>query len=177
MKNRRTRAHRRSSSLKSRRAKTSALVGLIAGCITVAGCSSGTASSVSTGTSSTGNSLEVQSLHQELPASIRSSGTVSDYINIPYAPMEMFNSSNQPIGVDISLMNDMAQVLGIKVKYTNVQFPELFTAVQSGRADMVMSGISDRSSTHNTYTFIDYFGTGSQMETELPPTARPPCLS
>jgi polar amino acid transport system substrate-binding protein len=106
----------------------------------------------------------VPSLHAELPASIRASG-ISDYINIPYQPMEMYTSSNQPTGVDVDLMNDMAKVLGIKVAFTNVLFPELFTALQSGRADVVMSGIDDRSSTRSTYTFIDYFQTGSQMET------------
>jgi polar amino acid transport system substrate-binding protein len=166
----RARAQRQSSPLKStksRRAKTSMVVGLVAGCATLVGCSSAapSASTSASASSSTGNSLEVQSLHNELPASVKSSGAVSDYINIPYAPMEMYNSQNQPVGVDISLMNDMAQVLGVKVNFTNVEFPELFTALQSGRAQMVMSGISDNTSQRDIYTFIDYFQTGSQMET------------
>jgi polar amino acid transport system substrate-binding protein len=156
-------AQARSPRSKRKMVRTAGLVLLVVGGVTVAGCSSGSQPG-STGTSSS-SSLEVQSLNRELPASIRSESAISDYINIPYQPMEMYNSNNQPTGVDVDLMNDMGAVLGVKIKFTNVEFPDLLPSLQAGRANVVMSGVSDTSSSRDVYTFIDYFRTGSQMET------------
>jgi len=108
----------------------------------------------------------VASVRALLPASVQSSNVLSDYVNLPYVPMEFYVAGTHTLtGIDIDITQALAKVFGVKVQYTNVQFSELFTAVSSGRAQFVISGAYDAPARRGTYTYIDYFRTGTQMIT------------
>ncbi len=135
-----------------------AVVLLAAAC----GSSSGGSASSTTSPSATSSA---SSLNAMLPASIRSSGVLTDLVNSPYPPMEFQAQTGGPIvGVDISLATAAAKLLGVKLQVTNTpNFSELIPAVESNRTDIVWSATFDLKSRLGTVHFVDYFRTGDEF--------------
>lgn len=99
-----------------------------------------------------------------LPDAIKQAGTLKLTVNATYAPMEFHDpATNELKGLDIDLANAMAKRLGLKVVYSDVPFAELIPALQTQRADFIISGISDRASRRDNADFIDYLTTGPQF--------------
>jgi polar amino acid transport system substrate-binding protein len=100
----------------------------------------------------------------ELPEAIRQAGTLRLTVNSTYAPMEYRDpASNELVGLDIDLANELAKRLGVKIVWSEVAFAELIPALQTKRSDFIISGISDRSSRRETADFVDYLVTGPQF--------------
>ncbi len=100
----------------------------------------------------------------ELPESIKQAGTLRLTVNSTYAPMEYRDpTTNQLVGLDIDLANEIAKRLGVKIIWSETPFAELIPSLQTKRADFIISGISDRSSRREAADFIDYLATGPQF--------------
>ena len=100
----------------------------------------------------------------ELPDAIKQAGTLRLTVNSTYAPMEYRDpSTNQLVGLDIDLANELAKRLGVKIIWSETPFAELIPSLQTRRADFIISGISDRSSRREAADFIDYLATGPQF--------------
>ena len=100
----------------------------------------------------------------ELPESIKQAGTLRLTVNSTYAPMEYRDpTTNQLVGLDIDLANELAKRLGVKIVWSETPFAELIPSLQTKRADFIISGISDRSSRREAADFIDYLATGPQF--------------
>ena len=100
----------------------------------------------------------------ELPEAIKQAGTLRLTVNSTYAPMEYRDpTTNQLVGLDIDLANELAKRLGLKIIWSETPFAELIPSLQTKRADFIISGISDRSSRRETADFIDYLATGPQF--------------
>ena len=67
-------------------------------------------------------------------------------VNSTYAPMEYRDpATNELVGLDIDLANELAKRLGVKIVWSETPFAELIPSLQTKRADFIISGISDRS--------------------------------
>jgi polar amino acid transport system substrate-binding protein len=100
----------------------------------------------------------------ELPDAIKQAGVLRLTVNSTYAPMEYRDpSTNQLVGLDIDLANEIAKRLGVKIIWSETPFAELIPSLQTKRADFIISGISDRSSRREVADFIDYLATGPQF--------------
>lgn len=100
----------------------------------------------------------------ELPESIRKSGVLHLTVNSTYAPMEYRDpATNQLTGLDIDLAEALAKRLKLTVTWSETPFAELIPALQTGRADFIISGLSDRQSRRETADFVDYLTTGAQF--------------
>jgi polar amino acid transport system substrate-binding protein len=100
----------------------------------------------------------------ELPDSIKRAGELRLTANSTYAPMEYRDpATNELVGLDIDLANEIAKRLGVKIAWSETPFAELIPSLQTKRADFIISGISDRSSRRETADFIDYLTTGPQF--------------
>lgn len=67
-------------------------------------------------------------------------GTSADY-----PPLEFTTSSNgtdKYVGIDIELAKDIAKDLGVKLVIKNMSFDSLLVALETGKIDMVISGMS-----------------------------------
>src|SRR5689334_4052811 len=61
-----------------------------------------------------------------------------------YPPMEYVNSDTGTIdGFDIDLANAIAKKLNLSTVFVTSAFQELQSGLQTGRADMIISGMSD----------------------------------
>lgn len=140
-------------------------------CLVASGCGGTSPTSASSKNTGKGNSGKVAvgvvaSARKLLPASFKSSNTLSDYVNIPYVPMEFYKPGTQkPEGIDIDIAQAIGKVLGVKMVFTNVSFPDLFTSLQANRAQLVISGAYDAPSRRGTFEYIDYFRTGTPLLT------------
>ena len=111
----------------------------------------------------------------ELPDAIKQAGTLRLTVNSTYAPMEYRDpATNQLVGLDIDLANELAKRLGVKIIWSETPFAELIPALQTRRADFIISGISDRGSRREIADFIDYLATGPQFFVLTDNAARSP---
>jgi polar amino acid transport system substrate-binding protein len=107
----------------------------------------------------------------ELPEQIKQAGTVRLTVSSTYAPMEYRDpATNELTGLDIDLATEIAKRLSLKIVWSETAFAEIIPALQTKRADFVISGISDRLSRRETADFVDYLKTGPQFFVLAPST-------
>ena len=100
----------------------------------------------------------------ELPAEIKQAGVQKLTVNSTYAPLEYRDpATNELVGLDVDLANELAKRLGVKIVWSETPFAELIPSLQTRRADFIISGISDRASRRETADFVDYLATGPQF--------------
>lgn len=106
-------------------------------------------------------------LYKLLPAKVKSSGVITDWMTNAFPPMNFLASTAKKLtGVDVTLARAVAKLLGVKLDITQVTtFAELFPALASGRADMIWSAIFDGPTRYKTVTFADYEKTWTQLYT------------
>lgn len=105
-------------------------------------------------------------LHAMLPKSIQQAGKLQDIINLPYPPMEFTKpGTTRVIGFDIDMATAIAKKLGVKIQFQNVLFPQIFPSVKTRRGNFAWTSVFDLKAREKTFSFIDYFKTGSQLFT------------
>lgn len=108
----------------------------------------------------------LQPAQAELPARIKDAGKVVNAIEAAYAPLEQIDpATNEIVGFDVDLLNAMSAKLGLGVEQQNGAFEQLTPSLQSGRADLVMSGFYDTPKRRETFDFVDYLKAGAQFYT------------
>jgi polar amino acid transport system substrate-binding protein len=105
-------------------------------------------------------------LAQALPPAIAASKTVRIGNSPTYPPLESRDpATNQLIGFDIDLGEALAKVLGVKAEWQESVFAQLIPGLQTGRVDLVLSGISDLPARRENFDFINYLKSGAQFFT------------
>lgn len=131
-----------------------------------AGCSSGSQSAPQNEGSTSANGAASVPVDAKaaalLPASVKSSGSITVAMDATYAPFETVDqNSNQIVGIDADLMTAIGATLGIKVKLVNVGFDSLIPGLQSGKYDASASAISVTPDREKVVEFVDYMTAGS----------------
>ncbi len=104
---------------------------------------------------------------QTLPPDIAASKTVRVAMSTGYPPLELRDpKTNELVGFDIDLNGAIAKVLGVKLDFQDGSFEQMMPSLQSGRTDMIMSGLYDIPKRRGTFTFVDYLTTGAQFYKE-----------
>ena len=111
----------------------------------------------------------------DLPPDIKKAGVVRIAVNAIYPPMEYKDpATNTLTGVDIDLGEAMAKRLGIKLGWQESAFEQLIPSLQTGRADMILSGLSDLPARRETLDFVDYMRSGAQFYVAAASAAQAP---
>ena len=79
-----------------------------------------------------------------------------------YAPFEfktLVDGKDQVVGSDIKLAQAIADELGVKLEVTTMSFDNVLSSLQSGKADLAISGISVTAERKKTFDFSDQKGT------------------
>ena len=127
------------------------VVGLVATATTAAASSGGT--KIPTAPKSS-------KLAAEVPASVRAKAVIAVAMDATYPPDEFVAANGEIVGMDVDLMNAIAQVLGLHVAYENVEFATIITGILAGRYDIGMSSFTDEKSREKQVDFVDYFKAG-----------------
>lgn len=131
--------------------------------LALAGCGSSSSSSTtsSSTTSTSASSSENASIAAQVPASIKSKGTLTVASDATYAPNEFVASDGHTvIGMDADLMKALGEVMGLKVKLVNATFETIIPGLASGKYDIGASSFTDTKEREKTVDFVDYFNAG-----------------
>lgn len=109
---------------------------------------------------------------QTLPERIAKTKVIKISVNAIYPPMEFKNPETGKLtGFDIDLGEALAKELGVTLEWQESAFEQLIPSLQTGRADMILSGLNDRPARRETLDFVDYLTSGVQFYTLASRTA------
>jgi polar amino acid transport system substrate-binding protein len=153
------------------RPRLTALIAVIAfAAVTVAaGCgSSNNDNSSSTGGATlTAASFSVQAdpaIAGQVPADVKSSGSLSVAADATYAPDEFIASDGKTvIGMDADLAKAIAQVMGLTANVQNIPFDSIIPGLAAGKYDLGMSSFTDTKDREKTVDFVTYATAGSSF--------------
>ncbi|AYD03917.1 ABC transporter substrate-binding protein [Neorhizobium sp. NCHU2750] len=101
-----------------------------------------------------------------LPDRIKSAGKVVVANQPNYPPMEYKDpATNTLMGVDIDLGLALAKQLGTTVEWADIGFEQMVSSLETGRVDLIHSGMSDLPKRRETLDFLDYMKSGAQFYT------------
>ncbi len=101
---------------------------------------------------------------QDLPASVAASKTLRVAIVPNYPPMDFKDPGTGKLtGFDVELGDALAAKLGLKIAWQETSFDQMMPALATDRVDLVISGMSDLASRHDTASFVDYLKSGPQF--------------
>lgn len=79
-------------------------------------------------------------------------------INATFPPFESIAESTEDyVGIDIDIANYIAEKLGVEMEIQDMQFSALVPTLQSGRADLIISGISPTEEREEVLDFSDSY--------------------
>jgi polar amino acid transport system substrate-binding protein len=79
-------------------------------------------------------------------------------------PMSATNKKGELIGMDVDITRAMADALGVKLKFVQMPFAELLPALEAGKVDMVLSGMTITAERNKKFAFVGpYVVTGKGL--------------
>ncbi|MDO4814795.1 MAG: transporter substrate-binding domain-containing protein [Gemella sp.] len=96
---------------------------------------------------------------------IKEKGKITLAVSPDYPPYEFYTAENgqvKVVGADIFLAEEIAKELGVKLEIVQLSFDSLLPALNSGRVDMVISGMNPNEERRQVVDFSDtYYVSGS----------------
>jgi len=87
-------------------------------------------------------------------------------------PLNMTTKDGEIIGMEIDLAKAMANSMGVKLRLEAMQFHELLPALEAGKIDMILSGMTITAQRNMKVAFVGpYFKSGKAVLTKLPTMA------
>jgi polar amino acid transport system substrate-binding protein len=69
-------------------------------------------------------------------------------------PMSATNKKGELVGMDVDLSKAMANALGVKLRFVQMPFAELLPALEAGKVDMVLSGMTITAERNKKTAFV-----------------------
>jgi polar amino acid transport system substrate-binding protein len=133
-----------------------------------AGC--GSSNNENNGTSGgtlTAASFSVQqdpSIANQVPADIKSKGTLSVAADATYAPDEFIASDGKTVvGMDADLAKAIGDLMGLKASVSNQTFNSIIPGLDAGKYDLGMSSFTDTKEREKTVDFVTYAQAGESF--------------
>ena len=107
-------------------------------------------------TTQTGNEITDGSL-----AKVLTRGELLVGVDAPYGLMEFINEEGEIDGLDIDIVKEIAEGMGVELKVTDYDWEEMFEAVKSGEVDVAIASITITTERQEDMLFSDpYFNAG-----------------
>jgi polar amino acid transport system substrate-binding protein len=136
-----------------------ALVVLVA--VLAAGCGGGGTSST---TPATGSTAVNQAIAAEVPAAIKSKGTLTVAADATYAPNEFIGADGKTVeGMSPDLGHALGRVMGLKFDFVNASFDSIIPGLSSGKYDIGFSSFTDTKEREKVVDFVTYFSAGTSF--------------
>ncbi|MDX6616605.1 MAG: polar amino acid transport system substrate-binding protein [Solirubrobacterales bacterium] len=151
-----------------------ALCGVLAAGVIAAGCgsSNNNTSSTSSGgtlTATPGINVAADSkIAGELPADVKSSGSLTVAADATYPPMEFYakGDNSTVIGADADIAKALGQIMGLKPSVQNVTFDSIIPGLAAGKYNLGMSSFTDTKEREATVDFVTYAQAGTSFYTK-----------
>jgi polar amino acid transport system substrate-binding protein len=152
---------RRISGFAGALAALSVAAAILAGCGSSSSNTSSTPASTGANTAATGVDQKVAS---EVPAAVKSKGTLTVAADATYAPNEFIGSNGHTVeGMDADLAKALAGVMGLKAKVVNATFDSIIPGLAAHKYDLGMSSFTDTKEREKTVDFVTYFSAGTSF--------------
>ena len=155
--------------MRRRISRTAASVAVLAiAAAIVAGCGSGnsntTSTPASTGANTTASTGVDQKVASEVPAAVKSKGTLTVAADATYAPNEFIGPDGHTVeGMDADLAKALAGVMGLKAKVVNATFDSIIPGLAAHKYDLGMSSFTDTKEREKPVDFVTYFSAGTSF--------------
>ena len=90
-------------------------------------------------------------------------GTLTMATNAAFEPYEYKDGGDKIIGLDVDMAIAIADKLGMELKITDMDFDSIITAVQSGKADIGVAGMTVTEDRLKNIDFTDSYTTSKQV--------------
>lgn len=95
---------------------------------------------------------------------VRARGVLLVALDPSYPPFEVVNGQGKLAGYDVDLSREVAQRMGLKVQFVTIDFGAIFDALDVGKADTIVGGVSPFPEYAKTTTYsIPYFDAGQVL--------------
>ncbi|MEX2785471.1 ABC transporter substrate-binding protein [Streptococcus sp. H49] len=91
---------------------------------------------------------------------IQDKGTLVVAMNPEFAPFEfktLVDGKDTIVGADVEIAQAIGEELGVKVKFSSMSFNNVLASLQSGKADIAISGISATEERRKVYDFSETY--------------------
>lgn len=91
---------------------------------------------------------------------IKDKGTLVVAMNPEFAPFEfktLVDGKDTIVGADVEIAKAIGEELGVKVKFSSMSFNNVLASLQSGKADVAISGISAMPERKKAYNFSEAY--------------------
>ena len=139
-----------------------ALVLSLAACGSTASSAASSEAVSSDAASSEAASSEAASETETAELSTGEPGKLIMSTNAAFPPYEMTTDSGEFEGIDIETAQAIADKLGLELQIDDMDFDAALLAVQQGKSDMVMAGVTVTDERQNVMDFTDSYATGIQ---------------
>jgi polar amino acid transport system substrate-binding protein len=148
--------------LSPRRSFLAAITLTAAAALALSGCGSGKKVN-DKGTKANVSVAAAKSLHDLLPAAVKSKGVLVMATDPSYAPIEFAKSGGGFQGFDVDLANAIGKKLGVKISIHKAQFDGILAGINAGRFDFAMSAFTDNTDREKGNDFVTYFKAGTSI--------------
>lgn len=98
------------------------------------------------------------------PADVdRSNGTLTMATNAYFPPYETYDENQKVVGLDVDMAQAICDQLGMELKVEDMEFDSIITAVQSGKADIGVAGMTVTEERLESIDFTDSYTTSRQV--------------
>lgn len=105
-----------------------------------------------------------KALHAMLPAEVRTRGVLRVATDASYAPASAFARDGRTIvGFEPDLATALGRVLGVRLRFSNLDFSQVLPQVRAHRSDLVMSALTDTAARERSADFVNYFSAGTSI--------------
>ena len=89
-------------------------------------------------------------------------GVLTMATNAYFPPYEYYDGE-EVVGIDVDIAQAIADKLGLELKIEDMEFDSIITAVQTGKADMGLAGMTVTDERKESVNFSDSYATGIQV--------------
>lgn len=109
-----------------------------------------------------GDDTKGQSPYVSPEGTDRSNGTLVFATNATFEPYE-YIENDKVVGIDIDIAQAICDKLGMNLQVDNIEFDAIITAVQSGKADAGIAGMTVTADRLQNVNFTDSYATSTQV--------------
>ena len=134
--------------------------------LALAGCGSSNSSSSTSAASTTPapTSTTDATVAAQVPAAVKSKGTLTVASDATYAPNEFIGPDGHTvIGMDADLVDALAAVMGLKAQLVNATFNTIIPGLAASKYDLGASSFTDTKEREKTVDFVTYFTAGESF--------------
>lgn len=130
--------------------------------VTACGASSESTASTETGTTENASAETASAETAAGEFTTVTDGVLTMSTNAAFPPYEMTNDSGDFEGIDVEIAGAIADKLGLELQIDDMDFDAALLAVQQGKSDMVMAGVTVTDERKAVMNFTDSYANGIQ---------------